>query len=343
VTPTLKIKHYNQFIDFLRKQSSRTMLQHQSSELRRLEQVLSAASSREDRNTQAGHILLESMNLEVFPKNLHQFYGLLNKATSEAKSLQRNPEIDEDIEALNELNQLFVLYHVWTEPWITFRTQIEGKYIRSVIRSLANRFNIENPSIFSEQDFLEELKTKFSALSVEITDSELSTDLKNFLKQQIGEILTEIYRYDTHGKKGLEKTAKSMIASLSLSESILDEKDKNNPSYRKAVSTVLALIMNFGSFAIQIAPDYDDFWRPSVEHFLDRYNDFSTAISEGESIKEILEKASLSPTETAQERLSGSSVMYLTAGAVGEENLRDAEDKNLQDITSIEVDIDAID
>jgi hypothetical protein len=302
------------------------MHHRQSSELRRLEKVLLAASEREDEKTQSGRILLESMKLEVFPENLNQFNGLFYKATLEAESLQGNSEVNEDIKVIYGLNRFFAMHNVWTEPWITFKNEIERKNIRSVIRSLAKDFNTENPTIFSEQDFLEELKITFSILLGEIINSELSKDLKSVLKQQIGEILTEIYRYDIHGKEGLEKTAKSMIASLILSEGIWDEKDKKNPFYRKTVSTVLALIITIkpvGSFVMQIAPDFDNFWRPSAEFFLERCSDFTAAINGVESIQEAFKKASITSTEKTQERLPSSSERPLLPGNVEEGNSQD--------------------
>jgi hypothetical protein len=290
------------------------MLQRQSSALRRLEEVISDAFSNGDPSKPASHALLGSMKLPVLYHNITDFYGLLSKATLEAKSIRKNVKLEQYLKALNDFNSLLAMNHVWKDPWSTFKISIEAQNILIVINSLADYFGLENPSIFLEEDFLETLKVTFNNLLEEIMSSEISVDLKNFLARQIGDILTAIYQYDIDGTKGLEKAAKSTIANLILSESTLAEADRKNPLYQKAISTIFGLTMSITSLGLTIAPDYDSFWRPNSEYFLERCSEFIAAINDGDSIQSAFEKVRAYSREEKQKIISGSKPKLLPPG-----------------------------
>ena len=73
--------------------------------------------------------------------------------------------------------------------------------------ALADFFHAQDPLVFLEQDFLDQLKTEFQSLSDSILNSTLSNELKKFLIEKVEDILAAIRRYHIDGTEGLTKAA----------------------------------------------------------------------------------------------------------------------------------------
>jgi len=167
------------------------VLTHGSNALRRLEELLTEAVTNGDGNELSGLILLRAMKLSEQPQNIVDFYELLSKAEEEAKSIRNKTKIDRYIQTLEELHKVFVVSHIWSTQWAIFAGQINNN-ILNTLDSLADLFDKQNPAIFLDQEFLEKLKDEFSDLLTKILESDLSRDLKIFLRERIEATLRTI-------------------------------------------------------------------------------------------------------------------------------------------------------
>ena len=100
-------------------------------------------------------ILLKAMNLSDRPYDMVGFFGLLDKAKEEARSIRTKPNIDRYIQSIEKLHEYFIVQNAWNVQWNTLATYILDKNVLNTLDSLADFFHSENPEIFLENDFLE--------------------------------------------------------------------------------------------------------------------------------------------------------------------------------------------
>jgi hypothetical protein len=75
----------------------------QNNSLRILERILTIATSDSKSQEKFGSVLLKSMNLDIQPENMVDFYGVLSRARDEAASI-RKERIERYIKTLDECN-----------------------------------------------------------------------------------------------------------------------------------------------------------------------------------------------------------------------------------------------
>lgn len=280
----------------------------QCNALRRLEVMLDEAVTKGDRTQGAGSVLLEAMKLSKQPKNIVNFYELLNIAEEEAKKLKNIPRIERYLQTLEELYQVFVVNHVWVTPWSTFATHIESKGVLIALDALANYFYDQNPAVFLEQDFLEKLNGEFELLLNKILDSDLSKKLKRFLTKRVEDILNAIQRSHIYGTEGLEKAAQSLVSDLVRIEHSLEDVDKKNPTYMHVKAWGLSLLLYIAPTPYDIigaVPDLHDFWIPKFEELVAGHEKVERIICETPTIQEAFEKASNTFDRQPQKSIAG--------------------------------------
>lgn len=207
------------------------------------------------------------------------------------------------------MHQVFVLNHVWDVTWNTFAAPIEGKNVLNTLDALADFFSSQNPAIFLEQDFLERLNDEFGNLLGRIIESNLSKELKRFLIERIEDILKAIRRYHIDGTEGLEKAIKSLVSDLVMTEHSLQDKDKDNPVYKKVKSWVISLLIYIAPSPYDIigaVPDIDDYWEPKFEELAVGREKVEQIIWETPTIQEAFEKASNTFDRQPQKSIAGS-------------------------------------
>lgn len=276
----------------------------QSSALRRLEEVLTIAVANGERTHASGPILLEAMKLSSESRNILDFYELLNKVEEEAKSIRNKQNIDRYIQSIEKLHQVFVDNHTWGAPWNIFATYIEDKDVLNILDALADFFYSQNPTIFLEQEFLENLNREFNSLLDEIISSELSKELKRFLVERIADILTAIRRYHIDGTKGLEKAIKSFVSDLVISGHSLNNEVKKFSISRKCVSYITSLYFLITPI-ISIVPDIHGFWVPQYEKLVEDSKKIERIIDDSSTFQEVFEKASCIFTKQPQNMIAG--------------------------------------
>ena len=280
----------------------------QSNALRRLEEILTRAVDSGKTTQLAGLILAEAMDVEPNPHNIVGFYGLLSKAEEEAKCITK-PKIDRYLRTIKDLHNHFIVQHIWGMEWGSFSRYIEDKGVLNTLDSLADFFCSEHPVVFLEKDFLENLNSEFSGLLDEILRSDLSRELKRFLKHHIEDLLGAIRRYQIDGSEGLKKAAQSITSDLLMTENSLKDADKKNPTYMRIKAWGLSLLLYIAPSPYDIigaVPDIHEFWMPKFEELSTGHKKVEKIISETSTIQEAVEK-SISVFDRQQQKSLSSS------------------------------------
>jgi hypothetical protein len=284
-------------------------MMHQSSALRKLEKTLDSAITNGNTNKPSGPILLEAMKLSQESQNLVYFYELLVKAKDEVRSIKNNPKINTYLKTLEQLHNIFIVNHVWNTSWNTFADYINQTNVIIVLDSLAHFFYNQNPKIFLEQDFLDKLNDEFKELLDKITESELSKDLKQFLRKRIEDILKAISKYEIDGTEGLEKATKSFVSDLVMSEHSFKDEDKGNPVFKRVKALLFSSLIYITPSPYDIigaVPDIYEFWTPKFEELAAYSKKIEHIISETSTIQEAFEKATNIFDREAQKSITGS-------------------------------------
>ena len=297
----------------------------QSNALRRLEGILDEAVAYENKKEQTGVVLLKAMNLDVEPQNIVEFYELLSKAKEESLRINK-PKISRYISTLDELHKVFILNHLWTTEWNTFSSHIESRNILNTLDALANYFYEQDPLVFLEQDFLDQLKTEFQSLSDSILNSNLSNELKRFLVEKVEDILTAIRRYHIDGTEGLAKAAQSLVSDLVMTEHKIKDADKKNPVYNKAKSWFVAILL----YTVPVIPDIYSFWIPKFEELVPKFEELVAGQKKIEqiapetlTIQGILEKSADVFDRQPQKNITGSAELKALPASKEEDSTKD--------------------
>ncbi len=272
----------------------------ESNVLRVLQAILKESIEQGNPEQAAGIVLLQTMKLNQEPKNLITFYELLSRAKSDAVKLRNissdnhKEEYTESVEAIEALQDMFVLTPPWTQPWKSFAGQLKSGRYTSILASLARDFHVQNPKIFLEQEFLKELDLNLSSLKNEVLGSELSPSFKKYLIEKIEDILKSISRYLIDGTEGLEKAAKSLLSDLTLAEYKLTEPDKQSPVYKKVKAWGLALVLWCSPSPYDLigaVPDVQQFWMPKYEELATGQKQIEKILESHSSTEEIIKEA----------------------------------------------------
>ena len=295
----------------------------QSNALRRLEIILDEAVTNGDREQNSGAILLQAMTLAFQPRNIVDFYELLNKAEEEARKLNNFPKINRYIQVIEELHDVFILNHIWNSKWSSFANHIESRGVLNTLDALANYLHSQNPRNFLEHDFLKDLNTEFDSLLSKVIESDLSKELKIYLSERLEDILKAIRRYTIDGTEGLEKAAKSLVNDLALTEHNLKDEDKKNPIYQRVKAWGLSLVLFITPSPYDIVgavPDIYEFWIPKFEELAAGSKKIERIICEKPNIQEVFEKASDTFSREPRKSILGRELKALPASKEDVEN-----------------------
>jgi len=268
----------------------------QSNALTRLENILTEAVEKGDKNRASGHVLLTVMGLpSTESQNLLNFYELLNRAEEETRRLKDINRIERYLKFIVELRAFSASGDLWNSAWENFSNYIEAKSVLISLDSLAREFHRQNPSILLEQEFLEKLSSKFESLLRSTLSSDLSKELKRFLVERIEDILTAIRKYHIDGTEGLKKAAQSLVSDLVLNEHRIKSEDQKNSMYSKVIAPILLLLKlvtpNSIYDFIGAVPDLDSYWIPKFEEVAKGFEDMEQIIRETPTLQEAFKKA----------------------------------------------------
>lgn len=279
----------------------------QSNALRKLEEILTESVNNGNRKDSTGNVLLKAMNRSK-PQDIVDFYELLNKAEEETRSAKTKDDIDKYLKVIEGLQEFFIINHIWATLWEHTAVNLESKNVLLILDSLANSFSVRNPTLFLEQDFLEQLNKQFQELLNETLESNLSKQLKTFLIKRIEDILKAIYRYYIDGTEGIEKATKSFVSDLVLLEHKFNSEDKNNCVFKRTKAFVLGMLIYLipGPYdIIGAVPDIYEFWIPKIEELTAGTKIIEQLINQDLTVQECLEKGSNIFDKQQQKSITG--------------------------------------
>jgi hypothetical protein len=273
---------------------------NQHNNLRALYVILNNAVKEGKPEENAGYVLLDTMKLERKYHNFIFFYELFGRAKDDAVSLITikdgiyEEEYNEQINAINDLQDFFISNNPFSQNWATFLGEIKrGRYL-AILSPLARDYHERNPKVFLDQDFLNKLSANFTDLSKEIFESELSSEFKKYLIDKVEDVIRSIRRYAIDGTDGLEKTVKSLVCDLTLGEYSLANKDKESSIYNKFRAITLSLFFAFVPTPwdlIGFIPDYQQFWKPTFEQLIEGQKEIEEIGKACTSISEIIKES----------------------------------------------------
>jgi hypothetical protein len=266
----------------------------QNNSLRILERILTIATSDSKPQEKFGSVLLKSMNLDIQPENMVDFYGVLSRARDEAANI-RKKNIERYIKTLDELYRFFVETDLWNEQSAHFVNHIQQKNILNTLDSLADFFGDQNLRIVLSEDCLPLLKKEFESVLDNVINSDLSQDIKKFLIKGITQILEGLAKYDIDGGETLEQSVKKLISNLVLSDHNIKSEDRQKSGYTKPVSLILVLLIHCIPTPWDIigaVPDIHDFWIPKYSQIMERQKEVEGIVKSCSNMKESIEKAS---------------------------------------------------
>ena len=267
---------------------------NQSSALRKLEIILDEAVNNGKAEEVSGVILLQAMKLPKQPENIIDFYELLKRAEREGTKINNVSRIDRYIKVLKELHSFCVTNHLWNTKWSHFVSYIRSRNILNSIDALANYFSSQNPQVFLEEDFINNLYSEFDSLLNQVIESDLSQEFKKSLVNKLGEIIEVLHQYSIDVTGRLATATKLLVSDLVTTEPDLINEDKENKVYKKvkAWAVSLALFLTPTPYdIIGTVPDIYEFWVPTFDKLLEGEKKIEKIVDEEANIQSIIEKA----------------------------------------------------
>ncbi|NER30715.1 MAG: hypothetical protein F6J89_24645 [Symploca sp. SIO1C4] len=214
------------------------------SALAKLVIILEKLESYEHKESSAGVVVLEVMNLNSGRENLVDFFALIKNAEEEIKQMNDISYYEKHNELIIDLKLKMSGLNFWMEKSHILSDYIKNKHIISAMASLADEFHRRRPQPSLPQDFLKIISNKLSSLLSEVKSSDLSEDLKKIIIRGIEDIIAAINKSDIEGIEKIGKNTKSLVVDLNLTGSYCKESNKKNPAYNK-INIVLCLILYF--------------------------------------------------------------------------------------------------
>lgn len=288
---------------------------NQGNALRKLDKILSKVLT-EKQDQGAGPVLLKEMGLKQTPNNLALFFRLMAKAKEEAMSIKKE-NINRYLAAIDDLYNLFFTNSVWDAKLSAFVSPINSRNLLLATDALAEYYHNQNPIFSLEQDFLDYTQKELNSLLEKVIKSDISKDLKSFIESSIGAILKAVRNYQIDGTEELDKIIKSLITELMMKEKSINDKDKNNPAYKKFQAILLSFTLWTAPSPYDIigaVPDLNEFWIPGIQKMAEDYQKIEEIVIETETIQEAIEKTRNIFDKQSIKRLSGKEIKALPAG-----------------------------
>lgn len=263
---------------------------NQSNALRQLEIILDGAVQNGKPSDVAGLVILKEMGLPSQAINLINFYEILAKAYLEAKSIRTIGKLPRYLIVLEELQNFIVENHIWSAQWASYNNYIKVSNCLITIDSLANELYRLNPLVALDENFLQQLHDEFDLLLKQISESDLSPEIKQTLLIKVEAILKAISHYKVEGTEGIQQAGKLALFDLATEENEITKEEKKHPLFKKFKSSAITLC-GFFLTTIGVVPDIDKYWIPKIQEYQDTREKIEQMLDEESSIETIYERA----------------------------------------------------
>jgi hypothetical protein len=249
----------------------------QSNRLKILHSILNQAVENGNPNDMTGIVLLQTMKLELQPRNLLIFFEVLANAREEILRLEKD-DSSLYLPIIEKLQSIFTENYLWNGglPWANCLSFINSQQFLPLLRLLADKLHYQNPDVILKQNFIYDTKSYLETLILEVDRSELSNKLKKYIKQKVRDILRAIERYDITGSDAIRKATDSFVSEFSLIENSFSDKDKKNPTLKNVKSTIASLFFAFITPTIfdlvGVVPEIHQYWMPQIQRQINDYS-----------------------------------------------------------------------
>lgn len=250
----------------------------QVSSIRTLEEVLRKAVKEGSPTHPVGKVITEAMGLTNEPQNMMLFFEIVSRAEQDVRKLQDIDHLEEDIQAIVELQSYLITHFQWGKKWETFESHIQPSGIIRSLKSWAKDYAAQVSEAYIENEFLDELKLSLEEQLIEMSKSDLTWRTKDLLTQKIREILVAIEDCRLYGTHNLKVTTRSTLWECERTLEQIPKKDKSQPAWEKlfstliAVDVVLGLWANTESFLIPKLQSFDSQCSPIIQTLTIEHN-----------------------------------------------------------------------
>lgn len=194
------------------------------------------------------------------PYHILEIYSLANAALKEAGKLDKVRTKKHYKALLEDVVDFFSDPRLHNRTWVDFQGLLLERRILISLDSLADSYSNQFPRLLLlEEKEVNIIYEKFTKLSQEIIQSNLSEALKNFLLDSIERMLNALRRYKLDGTEGLQKVSKELISDWITIEPKLSEQEVKKPVLRKTLAWFATLNSFLGVNLLSlmgVAPTY---------------------------------------------------------------------------------------
>ena len=234
----------------------------QVNSIRTLEEILRRAVN-EGKLTQAvGAVIMGAMRLDNEPANMMRFFEIVSRAEKDVRNLEDVDHLEEDIQAMVELQAHLISNFQWGKRWEPFQNYIQQRGIVRSPKSWAKDYAAQTFEAYIEDQFLDELKLSLEQQLAEISQSDLTWKTKELLVQKIKEVLIAIEDCRLYGTHDLKLTTRSTLWEAERVLHQIPQEDKNRPAWKKLISTLVAVDVALGLWT-----NTETFFLPKLQSF----------------------------------------------------------------------------
>lgn len=214
----------------------------------RVYEILKAAIDygKNNKTKDAGYVALGvALDISDPIANKHlfsRFFVLLEDAYQTVMLLQNVGDNELCANAFLQIQSVFLNYGIFTTEWEVFSNYLEktGALNQVYLAGVLVSSQVKNLSLNKVQ--LQKYLQEFEALMIELNDSDLPDDLKNYLLIRLEAICFALKNYSTGGSERLKMVVESNIGSFFINrDKLATVDDKNKPLIKKVLGIILTL------------------------------------------------------------------------------------------------------
>lgn len=274
----------------------------QVSSIRTLEEILRKAVQKGAPTHAFGNVITEAMGLNNEPQNMMLFFEIVSRAEKDVRKLQNVDHLEEDIQAIVELQSYFITQFQWGKKWETFKIYIQQRGIIRSLKSWAKDYAAQVSEVYIENEFLNELRLSLEEQLTEISKSDLTWRTKDLLTQKVREVLVAVEDCLLYGTRNLKVTTRSTLWEFERTLEQIPKEDKSQPVWKKLFSTLVAVDVVLGLWT-----NTENFLIPKLQSFDSQCSQIIQALT----IETDSDKSFNFPENYDIPRLAGNSVLRL--------------------------------
>jgi hypothetical protein len=216
----------------------------QNNSARRLYNILDRALVTGKNDQIVYQAIAEALGIKNPDSNKHLFtelFVLLAEVERIVKQLKRVKNLDRYIDAVKEIQSIFLAYGMFQARWESVSSNLQGRNLLLILDSCANFIAQEQIDPLLSEEQLQEYLQECEYLLQEVMESDLPEDIKTFLIVRLEEICTAIRHYSLGGLERLRTVVEANIGGMLLRSVEISPQEKEKPIFKKIFGWLLTL------------------------------------------------------------------------------------------------------